>query len=273
MFATMKALILFAGFALLFQISRAESSPDTVVYSKWMGFSRTDFIVAGRNCLLVEPNNPAPGNPWIWRTEFFGHEPQADSVLLTKGYYVAYIDVQDMYGSPQSIKYMDAFYKYLKKHKKLNKKATLEGFSRGGLFALNWAAKYPKRTACIYLDAPVCDFKNWPGTKGKGPGSIEDWNKMKKSYGFSSDEEALNYKYNPVDNLKPIAKYKIPILSVCGGKDIIVPVEENSGLVKERYEKLGGKMELIIKKDVGHHPHSLEDPTPIVEFIMRYALK
>jgi len=30
---------------------------------------------------------------------------------------------------------------------------------------------------------------------------------------------------------------------------------------------------LITKKGVGHHPHSLTDPTPVVEFIEKNALK
>src|SRR4051794_2273504 len=50
--------------------------------SIWQGYERLDFQVDGRDCLLVKPKEPAPGKPWIWRTEFFGHEPQGDLALL-----------------------------------------------------------------------------------------------------------------------------------------------------------------------------------------------
>ena len=59
--------------------------------------------------------------------------------------------------------------------KGLAKKGTLIGLSRGGLYAFNWASHNPGRAACIYGDAPVCDFKSWPAGKGKGKGT----NKLK----------------------------------------------------------------------------------------------
>ncbi len=61
-----------------------------------MGFKRTDFKLEGSTCLIVEPQNPANSNPWIWRTEFFGHDLQADSTLVAKGFNVIYIDIHDM---------------------------------------------------------------------------------------------------------------------------------------------------------------------------------
>jgi hypothetical protein len=60
---------------------------------------------------------------------------------------------------------------------------------------------------------------------------------------------------------------------VCGDADDVVPLEENSGIVKSRYDALGGKMTLILKKGAGHHPHGLEDPSPIVEFISKNATR
>lgn len=247
------------------------SQSETLVNSCWLGFQRQDFKLNGRNCILIKPENPAKGNPWIWRTEFFGHEPQADSVLVSKGFHVAYIDVTDMYGSPDAMNIMDTLYEYLTNLRKLNKKSVLEGFSRGGLFALNWAARHPERVSCIYLDAPVCDFKSWPGGMGKSKKSAADWEKLKEAYKFKNDKQAFSYTLNPVDNLSPLAKYKIPIISVCGCKDILVPLEENTGLLEKRYKDLGGEIQTIYKPDAGHHPHSLKDPTPIVSFILKSA--
>jgi len=236
----------------------------------WHGFRKLNFSVDGRDCLLVFPSTPAAGKPWIWRTEFFGHEPQGDLALLSNGWHVAYIDVQNMYGAPVALVHMDRFYEHLTGQFQLAVRPVLEGFSRGGLFAFNWAARHPDRVACLYVDAPVCDFKSWPAGWGRGKGSTNDWVRCKKVYGLD-EESARAYKFNPVDNLAPLARAKIPILSVCGDADDVVPMPENTLLVKERYEKLGGEIKVIAKLGVGHHPHSLRDPQPIVDFILRHC--
>ncbi len=238
--------------------------------SLWNGFERLDFRVDGRAALLVRPKEAAPAKPWIWRTEFFGHEPQADLALLAKGFHVAYLDVQNLYGAPVALDAMDRFHAHLTTERGLAAKTVLEGFSRGGLFALNWAARNPDKVACIYNDAPVCDFKSWPGGRGKGKGSKGDWERVLKVYGLD-EAGALAYRLNPVDNLEPLAKARIPLLHVCGDADDVVPIEENTRLLETRYKALGGEITVIAKPGVGHHPHSLKDPAPIVDFVLKHA--
>ena len=102
------------------------------------------------------------------------------------------------------------------------KKAVLEGLSRGGLYVYNWAAANQGKVGCIFGDAPVCDFKSWPGGKGKSKGSNADWKSILKCYHFASEQEALDYKGNPVDNLKPLAEAKIPIIHIYGDADTVV---------------------------------------------------
>lgn len=63
----------------------------------------------------------------------------------------------------------------------------------------------------------------------------------------------------------------MPILGVCGAADDVVPMAENTNVLKERYEALGGSIRVIAKEGVGHHPHSLEDPTEIVDFIVGHT--
>jgi len=258
----------------LMELVVAEELPplaEDVVQSQWKGFERIDFTLGGRSCLLVKPKAAARNNPWIWRTEFFGHEPQGDSMLLEKGYHVAYIDVQNMYGAPVGLDHMDKLYGFLTAAYNLNKQVVLEGFSRGGLFAFNWAARHPDKVACIYGDAPVLDFKSWPGGKLSGPGSPGDWARLLQVYGLT-EPEAMAYRLNPVDNLAPLARARIPLLFVCGDADKVVPLAENAALAEKRYRKLGATVKLISKPGVDHHPHSLADPTPIVDFILKYSL-
>ena len=90
-------------------------------------------------------------------------------------------------------------------------------------------------------------------------------------YGFKSEAEALAYPGNPVDRLAPLAKAKVPLLHVYGDADEVVPWDENTGVIAERYRKLGGSITLIAKPGVKHHPHGLEDSTPIVDFIWEHS--
>jgi len=240
------------------------------LHSTWSGYARLDFIVDSRACILVSPPNPAAGKPWIWRTEFFGAWPQADIALLAKGYHVAYMDVQNMYGAPVGLDHMDQFYRFILEKYQLSSKVVLEGFSRGGLFAFNWAARHPDRVACLYVDAPVCDFKSWPAGKGHGTGSPGDWAACMRVYGLT-EEQAMSYPLNPIDHLKPLAEAKISIFGVCGDADPVVPMDENLAIVEKRYRDLGGDIQVIVKPGVGHHPHSLSDPRPIVDFVVSHC--
>jgi pimeloyl-ACP methyl ester carboxylesterase len=194
--------------------------------SVYHGCERYDFTVAQRAVLVVAPKQPAPGKPWVWRAEFFDAFPAFGLAMLEKGYHLVYMDVQNMYGAPVAMAHMDAFYAHLTSKRGLAEKVVLEGFSRGGLFAFNWAARNPGRVACLYLDAPVCDFKSWPGGKGRGKGSPGDWERLKKVYGLTEDE-AIRYPLNPVDNLRPLAAAKIPLLHVCGETDTAVPMTKH----------------------------------------------
>jgi pimeloyl-ACP methyl ester carboxylesterase len=243
--------------------------------SQWEGFDRYDFKVNGKSAIVVVPKQPLPGKPWLWRGEFFGAFANADAALVANGFYLVYLTVPDLFGSPEATKSWDEFYAELTGKYGFAKKAALIGLSRGGLYCYNWAIANPDKVACIYADAPVCDFKSWPGGKlkglGKGEGSAGEWQKLLKAYGFKSDAEATAYQGNPVDNLKPLADAHVPLLHVYGDADTTVPWDENTGIIAKHYRELGGSITLIPKSGVGHHPHGLQDPAPIVDFIMKYA--
>jgi pimeloyl-ACP methyl ester carboxylesterase len=125
--------------------------------------------------------------------------------------------------------------------------------------------------AAIYGDNPVCDFKSWPGGRGKGKGSAGDWKACLAAYAFPDEAAALAYRGNPVDALEPLAKAGIAMVHVVGDADDVVPPEENALVVADRYRKLGGVVEVIRKPGDGHHPHGLADPRPVVEFLVKHA--
>jgi pimeloyl-ACP methyl ester carboxylesterase len=204
--------------AFCFQENAGFGASEKSSASTWNGYPRIDFVVGNRPAILISPKADAPGRPWIWRTEFFGAFPSVDLALLEKGWHVAYLDVRNLYGAPVALDAMDSFASYLKSEYALTAKPVLEGFSRGGLFAFNWAVRHPESVAKLYVDAPVCDFKSWPGGKGRSKGSPEDWQRCLKAYGLT-EAQALTYPNNPIDRLAPLAAAKIPIVAVAGDAD------------------------------------------------------
>ena len=248
--------------------SAAEPWPGAT--SDFHGFTQYDFKVEELACKVVVPKKVAEGKPWIWRARFFGHEPGPEIELLSKGFHVAYVDVADLFGSPKAVGRWDRFYKYLTEQHGLAKKPALEGMSRGGLIIFNWAIRNPDKVSCIYADAPVCDIKSWPGPYKTYKRRVRDWNNCLKAYGMTK-EEAMVYKGNPVDNLQPLAKAKIPLFHVVGAADRTVPVADNTAVIEKRYKALGGEITVISKPNVGHR-HGLPDPKPIVDFVLKNTL-
>jgi pimeloyl-ACP methyl ester carboxylesterase len=244
----------------------AKPRPFAGTIGEWSGFERVDFEVAERTATVVRPRRAAPGRPWLWRGEFFGAFAEVDRALLAEGWHVAYLQCKNTFGSPDTMRRWEAFYRQLTREHRLSRKPVLLGMSRGGLYVYSWAAAHPETVGFIYGDAPVCDVKSWPGGKGRGQGSPENWKLFREVYGLTEDE-AQAWRGNPIDILAPIAAAKVPILHVVGDADDVVPVDENTDVLRKRYEALGGQMHVIVKKGVGHHPHSLADPKPVLDYI------
>ena len=239
---------------------------------RWHGFVRHTFRFQGRTAWVVEPDSPLPGRPWSWCMMFPDAftERCAAPALLAAGFHHAFLDVGNSFGSPDAVRALAAFHDELVKLG-LAPRPALVGISRGGLYAHRLAAEHPGKVSAIYGDAAVCDFKSWPGGKGTGKGSPGDWKACIAAYGFADEAAALDWKGNPIDVLGPLAAAGIALVHVVGDDDVVVPPAENALIVADRYAKLGGTIEVIHKPACGHHPHGLDDPAPIVKFLLRHS--
>jgi pimeloyl-ACP methyl ester carboxylesterase len=200
---------------------------------------------------------------------FFGAFPNADWQLLSEGWTVAHITVPELYANAEAQRRFDALYEFMITLGYAEKTVPV-GYSRGGLDAYSWSARNPEKVACIYADNPVCDIKSWPCSRNP-----EEWAK----YAACADNcmRALNltpetlesYHGNPLDPevLKPIADAAIPVLHLLGEADEVVPPEENTDALVPIFAALGGQISVIRKPGAKHHPHCLEEPSPITEFV------
>lgn len=208
------------------------------------------FEVASRQAFVIEPVKPATATrkPWVWYAPTLKPYPGPEEKrmierFLEAGISIAGIDVGESYGSPSGVKLYEQFYDFMTGQSGFSPKPGLLARSRGGLMLYNWASKHPDQVACIAGIYPVCDPSSWPGLEKAAPAYGMPPERLK-------DELA---KYNPVDNLEPLAKARVPIFHIHGDSDTVVPLDRNSGKVAERYEKLGGSMRLVVPSGQGHN--------------------
>lgn len=217
------------------------------------------FEFNGYTATIIVPDNP--NGKWIWKTEFLYAFDQAERELSEQGYTRVYYKISDMFGSPRAVNLMKGFHEeLLKKYFWLKDKAILFGFSRGGLYAFNYAFKCPRNVDKVYFDAPVLNLKSWPTEDSVDQKMFfEEYGLDKQSFKIFHD--------SPIDNLDAFCKNGIPILMVAGDSDEVVPYSVNGKIMVDFYRRNNIEIIEYLKKGCGHHPHSLENIKPILEFV------
>lgn len=217
-----------------------------------------EFVFNGHTATVIIPDKP--NGKWIWKTEFLYAFDQAEQKLNQMGYTRVYYSISHKYGSYQAVRLMRKFYHHVVEKYSLDKKAYLFGFSRGGLYAFNFALFYPEYVAKVYLDAPVLDMNDWPP---------KDSNERQQVYEeYCLTEKTLeNFNGNPINNLDEFFSLNIPLMIVAGGSDEVVHYDKNSQIVIEYCKKNNIDLVYFVKPECMHHPHSLEDVKPIIDFI------
>ncbi|MCA9086364.1 MAG: alpha/beta hydrolase [Planctomycetaceae bacterium] len=204
--------------------------------------SHVAFLIAS------ESNSARADRPWVWYAPTLPNLPGgAEKWMFERfqkaGIAIAGIDVGESYGSPAGRKLYTALYQHMVEQRGYSPKPILMGRSRGGLMTLAWAVENPSRVGGFAGIYPVCNVTSFPGIARAAP-----------AYRMSADELQLQLeKHNPVDRLTSLAKAGVPLFAIHGNVDTVVPLEQNSGLLKSRYEALGGRMELIVPDGQGHN--------------------
>ena len=62
-----------------------------------------------------------------------------------------------------------------------------------------------------------------------------------------------------------------PVFLICGDSDKVVPYEENGAHLARMYRESDVPFEEILKPGCDHHPHGIEDLTPLVAFAEKYC--
>ena len=247
---------------------------ETVQNGQWHGFAVHLCPVNEFSMVIAEPRQALPGRPWVMYIGDFGdsYHWQINEGLLKVGVYVAAINSYNMYGADRGLDLMDKLYSWAREKYQLAPKCGLFGVSRAGLSIYRWAIRHPDRTACLYAEGPVLDFKSWPM---RWAGSATNWVELKRYYGFKTDEEACSYRGTPIDQLAIIAQEKIPIRHVISLTDEhdtkVVPNEDNTLKARKILSQMGHEMEVIVIPEGMKAPYACDGES--IQFMVKHVGK
>lgn len=232
--------------------------------STWNGFQKLELEFKGRKAILVFPHEENKTSNWLLKTEYFGAFPNLEIEMLKRGWHLAYISNITRWCLDEDLDFKKEFSEFLNKEYGLNKKCVPVGMSCGGMIAVKFAAKYPEYVSCLYLDAPVMNLLSCPC--GIGDATADLYQEFVAATG-KNRSDLINYREHPVDKIPALLEHKLPVVLVYGDSDSVVPYHENGIVLENYYKENGGTILAIGKEGCGHHPHGLEDPTPIIKFI------
>ncbi|MCA9051742.1 MAG: prolyl oligopeptidase family serine peptidase [Planctomycetaceae bacterium] len=225
------------------------------------------FQVEGHASFLIPASqlHPQGGRPWVWYAPTLPNLPgMAEKWMFERftqaGIAVAGIDVGESFGSPDGQRLYSALYKHMTEQG-YSTQPVLLGRSRRGLMTLCWAVNNPEKVGGFAGIYPVCNIASYPGLQ-RAAGAYE------RTAEQLQQELA---KFNPVDRITSLNS-ETPLFVIHGDIDTVVPLEANSGLLRQRWEAAGGKMELIVPAGQGHNmwPGFFECEK-LVEFVRRNA--
>ena len=229
-------------------------------------FEQKSFTFEGRNAVVFFPSCPSNGR-LILKTEYLTAFPFFEIEMLQRGYTLAFMSHPTRWAPDSETQATAEFVKFVAKEYNLDPKCIMVGMSCGGLQAVRLAELYPELVSVLFLDAPVLNLLSLYGLGACKCSALATFKaELNKTYGFTPST-VINFRKSPIDNMKPLIENNIPIIMVYGDADDTVIYEENGKVLEDYYKENGGDLKAIRIEGRGHHPHSLSDPTPIIEYV------
>lgn len=225
-----------------------------------------EFTFAERGAVIIYPKGE-PNGKMLLKTEYLDAFPSFDKAMLDKGYYLIHFLQRTRWAPDEEMNIMADFVRHCAKELGASERCIVEGMSCGGLQAARFAEMYPELAAVVYLDAPVLNILSMVGLGECTSEAVPKfWREIVATYGVSKST-IVNFRKSPIDNMEPLIKNNIPIILLYGNADDVVIYEENGKVLENYYKENGGTIKVIAKSMTGHHPHCLDNPAPIVEFV------
>ena len=226
------------------------------------------FEINGGLAVLYTAPKPAAGKPWVWfaptlkGVSLVGHKMYYEA-WMKAGISIAGFDIGEVRGGPASSAKFTEFYDAMVK-RGFSPKPILLGQSRGGIMTLGWAFRNPDKLRAWVGIYPVCNLTSYP--MKNLPVTLAD-------YGITEAEFRARMKeLNPVDNLQGLLANKVPMFAVHGDSDAVVPYDDNTKVLKDRYEAGGGSITVKVIPGEGHKVGpSFFECRELLEFVLKHA--
>lgn len=231
----------------------------------WEGFKKEEFEFKGKTATILYPEGE-PNGRMLLKTEYLTAFPTFDLAMLKRGYYLIHIKHRSRWAPDDDIELMAEFVQYCAEKLSASKRCILEGLSAGGMQAARFAQMYPELAAVLYLDAPALNLLSVAGLGLRNKALDRIWVELPETYNLNRST-IVNFRKSPIDNMAPLIENHIPIIMLYGNADDVCVYEENGKVLEEYYKEHGGTLKIIVREGCAHHPHGLDDPTPIIDFI------
>ena len=236
----------------------------------WYGFERIDFEFEGKAATVVFPKKKEVGGNWLLKTEYWEAFPDAEIDLLNRGFHLAYIQNISRFATKEDCDRKHRFVQYVSEKFSVRNKCVPVGYSLGGAHAVNFAGFYPDDVCCIYLDAPVLNFCDYPGRMPSEECEGVWENEFVYAYPGITRAKLLNFSNHPLNKINVLKKHKIPIIMLYGTEDRSVNYSLNGRLLEMEYEDCPTLLKVIPRELQGHHPHGcIYDRAPLIDFILK----
>ena len=223
---------------------------------KWNGFDCLEFTFEDRDAIQVFPKERNEKGDWMLKTEYWDAFPAVEIALLEKGFHLAYVKNKTRFATREECDCKARFAAYLSETYGLRKSCVPVGMSCGGAHAVNFAGFYPELISCLYIDAPVLNFCDYPGRLGDEHCASVWENEFVKAYPGIQRYQLVNFEYHPLNRIPTLIEHKVPVVMVYGREDITVNYAVNGKLMEMAYEGTD-LLKLFCGSCRGHHPHGI----------------
>jgi pimeloyl-ACP methyl ester carboxylesterase len=227
------------------------------------------FDIDGHKAFVYAAPTPAKDKPWLWYAptlkgvSLAGRKVYFDA-FMRAGISIAGYDIGEVRGAPGSTAKFTKFYDEMVE-RGYSAKPILLGQSRGGMMTLAWAFRHPEKVRAWVGIYPVCNLASWSLQRSR-EATLADFGMNE------SDLVAKLSDFNPIDNLKGLLANKVPMFAVHGDSDVVVPYDDNTKMLKERYEAGGGKFTVKLIPGEGHKATpSFFECRELVDFVLEHA--
>lgn len=239
----------------------------------WNGYRMKKFLFEDTEAILVFPEEGTATGDWVFKMEYWEAFQDTERRLVKAGFHLAFLKNTSRFATKADCDKKARFVHFLADTYGLKRKCVPVGMSCGGAISVRFAGFYPDLVSCMYIDAPVLNFCDFPGKLGKF-GWEDIWeNEFVHAYPDIRRYQLLGWKEHPICMTDTLIAHKIPILMVYGVEDRTVIYEENGLLLEQAYEGTG-LLTVVPVCGRGHHPHGMTveaDNQKIADYILAHV--